>query len=44
MEPEPQDPLRELSPTQELALEALLAGKTQVEAADAADVARFVRL
>lgn len=40
MEPEPQDPLRELSPTQELALEALLAGKTQVEAADAAGVAR----
>jgi transcriptional regulator with XRE-family HTH domain len=40
MEPEPQDPLRELSPAQELALEALLAGKTQVEAAEAAGVAR----
>ena len=40
MEPEPQDPLRELSPTQELALEALLAGKTQVEAAEEAGVAR----
>ncbi len=40
MEPEPQDPLRELNSAQELALEALLAGKTQVEAADAAGVTR----
>ena len=40
MEPESEDPLRELNSAQELALEALLAGKTQVDAADAAGVTR----